>query len=232
MQLGERLLGASDWGYAKPRELLFLLVSSPPQTKEQIGTALWPELSSTRLRNAFHTALRDLRRALGDPAWILFSAGHYRLDESRPHDIDVEVFESALAEARRARPPAAALPHLQRAIAAYQGDFAPDLTDAEWAQGRREQYRRGYGSALVVAARLSSAEGRHREAVSLFRRAVGHEPLNESAHRQLMAALIRAGEPGQAAVVYQRLVERLKDELGVAPSAETTSVYRQLSQAR
>ena len=37
MQLGDTALTAADWGYAKPRELLFLLISSPPLTREQLG---------------------------------------------------------------------------------------------------------------------------------------------------------------------------------------------------
>ena len=62
---------AADWGYAKPRELLFLLAASPPMTKDQLGVALWPDLSGQRLGNALHTALRALRRALGDTGWIV-----------------------------------------------------------------------------------------------------------------------------------------------------------------
>src|SRR5579872_3164078 len=42
VEFGEEALTAADWGYAKPRELMFLLVSSPPMTKEQIAAALWP----------------------------------------------------------------------------------------------------------------------------------------------------------------------------------------------
>ena len=67
VRLGDVELTAADWGYAKPRELLFLLVSSPPQTREQLGAALWPDLARQQLGNALHTALRELRRALGDP---------------------------------------------------------------------------------------------------------------------------------------------------------------------
>jgi hypothetical protein len=61
-------LTSADWGYAKPRELLFLLATSPPLTREQIGAALWPDASRQQLGNALHTALRELRHALGDPA--------------------------------------------------------------------------------------------------------------------------------------------------------------------
>ena len=128
VHLAGRLLTPADWGYAKPRELLCLFASSPPLAREQVGLALWPELAEGQLRNALHSALRQLRRTLGDGGWIGFADGRYALDESRPLDCDLRDFEQALAAARAAQPPAAALPHLDRAIAAYGGDFLASST--------------------------------------------------------------------------------------------------------
>ena len=109
-----------------PRASL-LLATSPPLTRDQIGLALWPESSRDRLGNALHTALRELRKALGDPDWIRYSGGRYTFSSDRPHESDIETFELSLAAARRARPASAALPELQRAIAAYGGDFLDGL---------------------------------------------------------------------------------------------------------
>jgi DNA-binding SARP family transcriptional activator len=88
--------------------------------------------------------------------------------------------------------------------------------------------RRAFGAVLRGAGRRLAAAERHPEAVEVFRRAVAHDPLDESAHRQLMQCLVRIGEAGRAASVYQQLSERLRDELGVAPAAETTALYRRL----
>ena len=147
-------LTAADWGYAKPRELLFLLATSPPLTREQLGAALWPELSRQQLGNALHTALRELRRALGDPEWVRYSGGRYSFNRARQYGCDVDTFEAALAAANRARPPAAALPNLLRAIAAYGGDFLAGMTAGEWAHARRDELRRRveYGAVRVRAA--------------------------------------------------------------------------------
>ena len=100
----DALVSSTDWGSAKPRELLFYLLGHPQgRTKEQIGLALWPEASPAQLRNSFHVTLHHLRRALGDPAWIVFESERYRFDRSRAYDYDVERFESHLAEADRLR---------------------------------------------------------------------------------------------------------------------------------
>ena len=213
VQFGEVALTAADWGYAKPRELLFLLASSLPMTKEQIAGALWPDLSRQQLGNALHTALRELRRALGDPGWVMYANGHYRFDRSRQHECDVTEFQDALLAARRARPSEAALPDLQRAIGAYGGDFLDGMPAGEWALVRRDELRRAFESALVATGRLQAAAGRHQAAAALFRRAVAHEPLNETA---------------RAIRHYEELVELLQAQVGVPPAAETTALYQKL----
>ena len=228
VERGEAALTAADWGYAKPRELMFLLVSSPPMTKDQIAAALWPDLSRQQLGNALHTALRELRRALGDPGWVVYANGHYRFDRTRPHECDVTEFEDALLAARRARPAQAALPHLQRAVGAYGGDFLDGVTAGEWALVRRDELRRAFESALLATGRLQTAAGRHQAAAAVFRRAVAHEPLNETAHRELMSSWARLGETARAVRHYEELTELLREQVGVPPAPETTALYQRL----
>ena len=229
VEFGEEALTAADWGYAKPRELMFLLVSSPPMTKEQIAAALWPDLARQQLGNALHTALRELRRAVGDPGWVVYANGHYRFDRAREHECDVAEFKDALLAARRARPAEAALPHLQRAIGAYGGDFLDGMSAGEWALVRRDELRRAFESALLATGRLQTAAGRHQAAVTVFRRAVAHEPLNETAHRELMTSWARLGETARAVRHYEELTDLLRDQVGVPPAPETTALYRRLS---
>ena len=226
---GDAALTAADWGYAKPRELLFLLAASPPMTKGQLGAALWPDLSPQQLGNALHTALRELRRALGDPSWVVYADGCYRFNTAREHECDLETFEQALAAARAARPAAAALPHLQRAVAAYRGDFLAGMAAGEWAQARRDELARSFESALLAIGRLHAAAGRYQPAAAAFRRAVTHEPLNETAHRELMDCWVRLGETARAVRHYRELAEMLQDLVGVPPAAETTALYRRLA---
>jgi DNA-binding SARP family transcriptional activator len=231
VHLAGRLLTPADWGYAKPRELLCLFASSPPLAREQIGLALWPELTEGQLRNALHSALRQLRRTLGDGGWIGFADGRYALDESRPLDCDLHDFEQALAAARAAQPPAAALPHLRRAIAAYGGDFLAGSSAGEWAVTRRTGLRGAYERALGAAGRLLVADGLVREAIEAYRRAIAHEPLDEAAHRALMECWAAAGQPARAMRHYEELRELLRTEVGGAPAAQTTALYARLRDA-
>jgi DNA-binding SARP family transcriptional activator len=225
---GDIPLTAADWGYAKPRELLFLLATSPPLTREQLGAALWPDQPAHQLGNSLHTALRGLRRALGSSDWVLYSDRRYSLNSAREYDCDVATFELALAEARKARGGDAALPDLQRAIAVYGGDFLAGLAAGEWAAARRDELRRSFESALLATGRLHAAAGHHQAAAAAFRRAVAHEPLNETAHRELMQAWASLGETARAVRHYEELTDLLAGQVGVPPSAETTALYQRL----
>src|SRR5262249_46728599 len=120
---GDEPVTAADWGYAKPRELLFLLATSPPMTREQIGAALWPDQPGRQLGNSLHTALRGLRRALGDSGWVLYSDRRYSFNTSREYDCDVITFEVALTAARRAGGGGAARPPPPRRPPARRRDF-------------------------------------------------------------------------------------------------------------
>jgi predicted ATPase/DNA-binding SARP family transcriptional activator len=229
VELGGTALTAADWSYAKPRELMFLLITSPPLTREQLRAALWPELSRQQLGNALHTALRELRRALGDPDWIVYAAGHYSVNRNHAFDCDVDTFESSLAAAGRARPASAGLPDLRRAVAAYGGDFLAGMTAGEWASIRRAELRRRFETALLATGRLHMAAGNHQAAVTAFRRATEHEPLNESAHRELMTCWSQLGETARAVRHYTELAALLKDRVGVPPATETTALYDRLT---
>ena len=144
------------------------------------------------------------------------------------HDCDLETFEQALAAARKARPAAEALPHLQRALAAYGGDFLDGLTAGEWAQERRAELRRSFESALLASGRLHVAAGRYGPAAVAFRRLGAHEPLNETVHRELMSCWQHLGETARAVRHYEDLVRLLEEQVGVPPAAETTALYRRL----
>ena len=83
------------------------------------------------------------------------------------------------------------------------------MTTGEWAHVRRDELRRRFETALLAAGRLHVASGNYRAAVTVFRRAVEHEPLNESAHRDLMTCWDALGETACAVRHYADLTALL-----------------------
>ena len=72
-------------------------------------------------------------------------------------------------------------------------------------------------SCLVASDELTLALRNAEELVAL-------EPLRESGHRQLMRVHVARGDRGEALRVYEVCRQRLVDELGVGPSAETEAL--------
>jgi predicted ATPase/DNA-binding SARP family transcriptional activator len=226
--LGERPITA--WVYVRVKELLFYLIAQPPRTKAQLGLALWPDVSPSKLRNSLSTALYHLRRALGHPDWILFDDDEYRFNRDRPYWFDVEVFEANLAQARRvqARAPDRAIGLLREALALYHGDFVEDFLEGEWFLLRREELRRKNLDGLLLLGQLHFTQQEYAHSAEAYRQAIEKDEMLEEAHRELMRCYARLGERGQALRHYQTFEQLMHDELGSAPAAESTTLYERL----
>jgi predicted ATPase/DNA-binding SARP family transcriptional activator len=220
-----RALGPEDWTYAKPRELMFYLLTRPGSTKAEIGLSLWPEASATELRNSFHTCLKFLRRALDGAARVRFADGAYHLEAIGTLRYDVSDFQAAVATAGR---DGAGLEGLTRAAACYPGDFLTDTPVGAWAEPYREELRREYEYVLRSLGGLLAREQRFVEAADVFARLVAHDPLLEGAHRALMRCYAALGERGRALRQYEELVRVLETHVGARPAPETTELHSRL----
>ena len=231
VERAEQTLTSSDFGYAKPRELLFYLLSYPEgRTKGQIGLDLWPEASPSQLRGSLHEALRRLRQALGSSEWIYYRGGRYAFERSLEYSFDVETFEAELAAARgsEGEAPERAIAHLEEAIALCRGEYLEDSLDWEWAMERREELARKHQHALLSLGGLLLEEGRHERAAEVYRRTISRDEYLEGAHRGLMRSYALMGERGRALEHYRSLVGVLGEGLGTAPAPETRELYEEL----
>src|SRR4029078_7662134 len=103
VMVGERVVDASAWGSARPRELLVYLLAHPEgRTKEQVGLAFWPEASPGQLRNNFHVTLHRSRQALGGAYWETLNGDRYAVDPALVEECDAAAFERDVLAARRA----------------------------------------------------------------------------------------------------------------------------------
>ena len=209
VERGDQDLSLADWTYAKPKELLYYLLSHPEgRTKGQIGLVLWPEVSPAQLRGSLHDALYRLRSALGDKACIVHRQGRYAFERSLEYFFDVEAFEKCVSEARsiRSESPGQAIRHLPEAAELYRGDYLEDMAvQGEWAMGRHEELRRAYQEALLLLGCILGDQDRHAEATDAYRAAISHDRLLEEAHRGLMRSHAQPGGHGGEGVGAQAL---------------------------
>lgn len=198
-------------------------------TRGALVDALWPEEPPAAVDSALNAVLSKLRRVV-EPG-RLDGRGDVRLVLSDAW-VDVEAAAEAIhrAEAAAAReswaevwgPGRVALHVVRRPL--LPGESAP------WVEERRRVHEEIEVRALECVGLAGLELGPHEleSSVRSGRDLVRLAPHRESGCRLLMRALALQGNDAEALLVYESLRVRLREGLGVAPSALTQELYRTL----
>ena len=229
--VGGKLIEASAWGSARPRELLvYLLLHPEGRTKEQVGLAFWPDASTAQLRNSFHVTLHRLRKALGGADWVTLENDRYRIAPELIEEFDAAAFERDLAATRaalkRQQPDGAA--KLDAVLARFRGDLLDSETVGDWHLEHRDRLQRLYVDALMELGARLIEEGRHAQAAEGYRRVLARDGIHEEALQGLMRCHAALGEKPQALRLFQQFSDRLKTELQTKPRVETVRLFESL----
>jgi DNA-binding SARP family transcriptional activator len=205
-----------------------------PVPRDVLMDVFWGNADPEAARNSVHVALSGVRRALrATGAEPLLERRHdtYRFADHLDVWVDVEAFEQACRQGRRAEAAGDAMAALEaygRAGQLYDGDFLADDPYVQWAGELRETLR---AQANDVASRQVALYGRlgdDSSAVLVGRRVLAGDPCNEPVHQQLMASYARVGQRHLALLQYQRCREALWTAFRIQPAAETTVLYESL----
>lgn len=157
---------------------------------------------------------------------IVTRQGAYSWNADVPLVLDTEQFEAALRACDGSNETQEKLRACHEALELYRDDFLSGLSGDAWVTPLAAYYRERYFDAALTASELLVVNSRGRDAEDVCRRALGYDPYHEPLNRQLMRALIAAQDYAGAVEVYRALSQRLYDELGVLPDAETRRVYQ------
>jgi predicted ATPase/DNA-binding SARP family transcriptional activator len=207
-------------------------------SRASLVALLWPDLEPSRARATFRHDLSLLRKAL-QGEWLLVDRETVGTDPEADFWLDVDQFNRLLrACGTHGHPPEEVCPQclavLEEAAALYEGDFLQGfgLRDSvefdDWQFFQAEGLRRQLASALERLARGHALHGNIETALAHTRRWLALDPLHEPAHRLLMELYTAAGQRSAAQRQYRECVRILDQELGLAPSEETTALYEQI----
>jgi len=220
------------WRRRKARQLFKLLITRSDRRllKDEAIELLWPESEPTAASINLRTTVRALRLALGSRGsqLIVETAEAYGLHANAEVWTDVNAFESLLAQAAAAADP---LPLLEQAHALYGGDYLPDDLYEDFASAQREHLKRTWLELQHALTRQWQLHHDHERALLALERLVRADPCDERAVQELMQLLGRLGRRPEALRVYQRMVEALRADLDVEPSAAIRQLYIDLSSA-
>lgn len=202
--------------------LAYLAVEGGTHNRDSLASLLWPDYAQDRARAALRRTLSTLRSAL-DGRWVTVARDSVTLERGGL-ELDVEEFHR-LAESDD-------LAGLERAAALHRGAFLAGfgLRDSvafdDWQSFRAASLARELGAVLDRLTEGCAAGGDSVRAVEHARRRLALDPLNEASHRRLIGLYGAAGERAAALAQYRDCVRTLHRELGVAPTEETTALYR------
>jgi DNA-binding SARP family transcriptional activator/tetratricopeptide (TPR) repeat protein len=192
----------------RARLLLGWLALNPGRhARGELAARLRPDVLDESARSSLRQAAWALRPALGGA-----------LEATRG---EVGLADDVWVDAREFGRLAGSAP--EEALALVRGPLLKGLDD-EWVLHAREIQLAAEDALLE---RMESAAGDPGTALTVARRRAARDPLSEEAHRALMTRQAEAGDRAAALLTYERLAERLRRELGVAPS----SVTRELATA-
>jgi predicted ATPase/DNA-binding SARP family transcriptional activator len=208
------------------RALLLRLALDPDRVvlTGQLVDAVWDEDPPAGAANALQSLVSRLRRLLPDV--VETHPAGYRL-ALEPDAVDAVRFQALAAAGRDelGRDPRQAGRTLREALALWRGPALADAAGAQFAAAavaRLEELRLG---ALEDRIDADLAGGGHDTVLAELDELVTANPLRERLCGQLMRALAAAGRQADALAAYQRLRERLAEELGIDPSAELQAVH-------
>ncbi|MDP9798188.1 DNA-binding SARP family transcriptional activator [Catenuloplanes nepalensis] len=210
---------------------MLLLNSLHVVSIDQLVDALWDSSPPATARGQLQSSVSRIRRAFAEaglPAELIVTdpAG-YRL-VADPEQVDVNVFDRRLAQARLAVEKEAwseAREHFRAALSLWKGPALAGITSPavrRAAAALDEQRLLAIEDTFDVELRL----GLERDAIGGLTGLVERHPLRERLRGQLMIALYRAGRQADALAVYRDAREALAGELGIEPGPALREVHR------
>lgn len=193
--------------------LAYLALNPGPQQRGWLAARFWPDVLDESARASLRVALTELRQALGPAAGSVLATRDTVALDGPDLIVDTRTFRRALDQGEPVR--------------ALEACSAPILNgfDEEWALEARDAHARRLAQALEQAAVLADDPA---EAVRLTRAQVALDPLAETPNRHLIERLAATGDRAAALSAGRQLAERLRAQLGIAPSRETRGLLDDL----
>jgi predicted ATPase/DNA-binding SARP family transcriptional activator len=212
-----------------------------------LAEILWPDLPAATALTYLRHVLGKLKQAIpdampGGPPVLLVTRETVALNPCGDYTLDIAAF-TALLEACATHPHrhletcASCARRRADAVALYRGDFlahfllGDSVAFEEWAALKRERLRQQVLDALARLVTYYERCGAYQDAQRFAWRQVELDPWRDEAYQPLMRALWLSGQRGAALEQYARFERILQQELGVAPSAETTALYERIRDA-
>lgn len=212
--------------------LVYLLVGGGRPSRETLMALLWPDSAPDKAALTLRSTLARLRKALQPAGEYIISEGDtIAFNFQEAHELDLDWL--ATAAGTQLSPD-----DLSPILALDRGEFLEGFTLPDtpgfdtWAVIHREACQRQLETVYDRLSQRLLDMHDSAAAVETAARWVSRAPLSEQAYRRLMAAQSLSGQRPAALHTYRQLQATLQQELGVAPSPETSVLADKIDRSR
>jgi predicted ATPase/DNA-binding SARP family transcriptional activator len=218
--------------------LAYLAITGTSQSREKLADLLWGESGQGHALAALRTTLWRLKSA-GLEDWIILDRNEISLNYQQTIDVDVLSFTSLLNKCNtHGHPPSQiclyCTPAITEAIGLYHGEFMAgfNITNAlnfdDWRMQQSEALQVLHLDGLERLVKCHRTFGDLNRAIHYARMWLDYDRLNENAYYQLIQLYSITGQRTAGISLFKRYKEILRRDLGVEPSDELITLYRQL----
>ena len=194
----------------------------------------WPDDHSSNPVNALKTLLYRIRAML-EPLFgqeiqpILSQRGAYIWNPAVGCTLDIDRFEELCRlGGDTQRTAEERMTSYREAVELYKGDLLPKLSHQMWLVPMAVRYHTAYIAAVKDFAVLLDEAALYEEMHEVCARASDLDNLDEGLHTLIVRALLRQGKDAAALEHYEKATDLLYRNLGVRPSEELRSLYKEI----
>lgn len=194
----------------------------------------WPDDHSSNPVNALKTLLHRIRAML-EPLFgqeiqpILSQRGAYIWNPAVGCTLDIDRFEELCRlGGDTQRTAEERMTSYREAVELYKGDLLPKLSHQMWLVPMAVRYHTAYIAAVKDFAVLLDEAALYEEMHEVCARASDLDNLDEGLHTLIVRALLRQGKDAAALEHYEKATDLLYRNLGVRPSEELRSLYKEI----
>jgi DNA-binding SARP family transcriptional activator/tetratricopeptide (TPR) repeat protein len=209
---------------------LLLLEAGTVVPTDRLVELMWDGDAPVTARAGLRTHVSRLRGRLdpGDDGALgvrLLSRDGGYLVEVDPLSVDVHLFRARFDRGSAQSDPVDRSAALRAALALWHGRLLADVASDRLRDRVGAELEEKRLTALELAVDADLAAGRHAGVVGELTALTAEFPLRERFAAQLVLALHRCGRQPEALAAYQKLRERLVEELGIEPGQEIRDLY-------
>src|SRR4030042_1677296 len=218
--------------------LAYLSITGTAHTREHIAHLLWSDSNLTQGLAALRTTLWRMK-SVGLDSWITYEKYRIAITNQKAIEVDALEFKARIDKCKNHGHPVSqvclfCIPFLTEAIELYRGEFLAGINFSkaqvfeDWRLQEGEAIQALYVDVLERLTRGHRTLGDFNLSIHYAHMLLREDPYNETANYGLIQLYSITGQRSSAINQFKRYKNFLLHELGLQPSPELTSLYKQI----